>query len=201
MTRIDRIPKMDPPPRRRKRWLLLLPLVLLLVWWLWPDGKLAKARDSQSQLFAEGGQLSPEDRRAKFEELRNRDPRHVRLAAPPAGRGHAKTPRGRSAAIHRHCRRPRSSSGSTATSSGRSSGGSRCRTTPTAAPPGGFGGGPGGPNGPGRPTTPEDRERRRQERLDHTTPEFREMTDQYRRDMADRRKQLGLPPPPGRPGR
>jgi hypothetical protein len=62
--------------------------------------------------------------------------------------------------------------------------------------PGGFGG-----PGPGRPATPEDRERRRQQRLDDTTPEFRELTDQYRRDLAARRQERGLPPAPQRPAR
>lgn len=44
----------------------------------------------------------------------------------------------------------------------------------------------------------EDREKRRRERLDQTTPEFRAAMDQYRRDMAARRQQRGLPPLGGR---
>ena len=65
----------------------------------------------------------------------------------------------------------------------------------------GNSGGPGnGFGGPGRggPSSSGDPQRRRQERLDWTTPEFRELTDQYRRDMAARRQELGLPPPPPR---
>jgi hypothetical protein len=52
--------------------------------------------------------------------------------------------------------------------------------------------------GPGSRTptnrSAEDRERMRRERLDQTTPEFRSAMDQYRRDMAARRQQRGLPP-------
>ena len=71
MTRI--VPKkLEAPPRRRRKWLLLLPLILLFLWWLWPDGRLARARDLQNELFSDSGQgLSPEDRRSKFQELRN----------------------------------------------------------------------------------------------------------------------------------
>jgi hypothetical protein len=54
--------------------------------------------------------------------------------------------------------------------------------------PGGFGDGPRGPS-----QSPEERERRRRERLNQTTPEFRALMDQYRKDMAARRQQLGLP--------
>jgi hypothetical protein len=52
----------------------------------------------------------------------------------------------------------------------------------------GFGVGPRGGN-----QSPEERERRRKERLNNTTPEFRALMDQYRKDMAARRQQLGLP--------
>src|SRR5947209_9535533 len=71
MTRIDRTPNADPPPRRRKRWLLLSPLLVLFVWWLWPDGRLAKARALEKELFSEAGRsLSPEEQQQKFRELR-----------------------------------------------------------------------------------------------------------------------------------
>jgi hypothetical protein len=48
-----------------------------------------------------------------------------------------------------------------------------------------------GPRGPSQ--SPEEREKRRKERLNQTTPEFRALMDQYRKDMAARRQQLGLP--------
>jgi hypothetical protein len=54
------------------------------------------------------------------------------------------------------------------------------------------GNGPGaGPRGPSQ--SPEEREKRRKERLNNTTPEFRALMDQYRKDMTARRQQLGLP--------
>jgi hypothetical protein len=45
-----------------------------------------------------------------------------------------------------------------------------------------------------RSRSPEERERRRRERLDSTSPEFRAAMDQFRKDMAARRAQRGLPP-------
>jgi hypothetical protein len=54
-----------------------------------------------------------------------------------------------------------------------------------------FGAGPGGPGFGG---SAEDRERRRKERLDQTTPEFRALMDQFRKDMNARRQQRGLSP-------
>jgi hypothetical protein len=50
-----------------------------------------------------------------------------------------------------------------------------------------------GPNGNRAPMSDEDRDRRRKERLDQTTPEFRALMDQFRKDMAARRQQRGLP--------
>jgi hypothetical protein len=60
-------------------------------------------------------------------------------------------------------------------------------------PPGGQGTfgtngqGPGGQN-----LSAEDREKRRKDRLNQTTPEFRALMDNFRKDMAARRQQRGL---------
>jgi hypothetical protein len=63
-------------------------------------------------------------------------------------------------------------------------------------PPGPFSGGPNGSGGAGGPggkqMSAEEREKRRKERLDQTTPEFRALMDQYRKDMNNRRQQRGL---------
>jgi hypothetical protein len=61
-------------------------------------------------------------------------------------------------------------------------------------PPGGQG--TFGTNGPapggGQNLSPEEREKRRKERLNQTTPEFRALMDNFRKDMANRRQQRGL---------
>lgn len=60
-------------------------------------------------------------------------------------------------------------------------------------PPGGQGAvGTGGPGGGGRNLSPEEREKRRKERLNQTSPEFRALMDNFRKDMANRRQQRGL---------
>jgi len=60
--------------------------------------------------------------------------------------------------------------------------------------PGTFGAGPGGPGGRGPGGSAEQREQRRKERLDQTTPEFRALMDQFRKDMNARRQQRGFAP-------
>ena len=57
--------------------------------------------------------------------------------------------------------------------------------------PGTFAAGPGCRGGQG--LSAEQREQRRKERLDQTTPEFRALMDQFRKDMNARRQQRGLP--------
>jgi hypothetical protein len=57
-----------------------------------------------------------------------------------------------------------------------------------------------GQNGPRRGQSAEEREKRRKDRLNRTSPEFRALRDQYRKDLAARRQQWGLPVGgPGRP--
>jgi hypothetical protein len=51
---------------------------------------------------------------------------------------------------------------------------------------------PGNPKG-GPPQSAEDREKKRKQRIDETTPEFRALRDLYSRDMQARRQQRGLP--------
>jgi hypothetical protein len=63
---------------------------------------------------------------------------------------------------------------------------------PQGTGPGAFGAGGSGPR-PGQSASPEEREKRRKERLNRTTPEFRTLMDQFRRDMEARRQQRGLP--------
>jgi hypothetical protein len=199
--------KLEAPPRRRRKWLLLLPLILLFLWWLWPDGRLARARDLQNELFSDSGQgLSPEDRRSKFQELRNvtrgmSDSQRRELSKEMLKR--------REDDLRRYTQLPPAEKKQKLDKDIDRQERMRQRTqnNQNGGRPGGFGGGPGGggpggAGGSGRPATPQDRENRRKERLDQTTPDFRELMDQYRRDLAARRAERGLPPnPPGRPPR
>lgn len=68
---------------------------------------------------------------------------------------------------------------------------------PQGSPMGGFGAGPSGSDGSGgrgsQQSSAEDRDKRRKERLNKSSPEFRAMMDNYRKDMESRRKQRGFP--------
>lgn len=202
MIRPNRTPTADPPRRRRRKWLILAALLVLLGWWLWPDGRLAKARGLRDELFSEAGQaLTPEERQSKFSQLRTvtremSDAQRRELSKDMLRRREdvlrkyaELSPAEKKQRLDKDLDRQEERRRQQAQNPpGTTNGGPRGA--------GGFGG-PGGPR-PGRPSTPEDRERRRQLRLDATTPEFRELTDQYRRDMAARRQERGLPPIPPR---
>ena len=58
----------------KKRWLAAVVVLLIgagTVWALWPDGRVAKAKALQKELFSpEARNLSPEQRKQKWQELR-----------------------------------------------------------------------------------------------------------------------------------
>jgi hypothetical protein len=186
-------------PRGRRKWLLLIPLLLALVWWLWPDGRLAKARELREELFSDASEsLSPEDRQAKFEQLREA----TRGLSESQRREWSKDMRKRQEDDLRRYAQMSSAEKKQRLDHDikrQQDRQQQMQNNPNGGPPGG--GFRGGPGGMGRPSTPEDREKWRKLMLDNTSPELRELRDQYRRDMSARRQQLGLPPPPSRPGR
>ncbi len=184
-------------PRRRRRAALiaLFALLLLFVWWLWPDGRLARARALRQELFAEAARsLPPEQRRAKFEELRQ-----ATAQLSPAQRRELAQDglRRRQEELQRYAKLPPAQKRQYLDQQINHQEQMRRQLQqaggPGGRPPGGaaFGAGRGGPNG--RPRTPEERERLRQQRLDATTPEFRSLMDQFRKDLEARRRQRGLP--------
>lgn len=70
--RLPRSAEAAPPRRRWKRWLGALALLLLmggLVWAVRPDPHLSRVKELQKEL-AENKDLSPDDRKARFTELR-----------------------------------------------------------------------------------------------------------------------------------
>lgn len=196
------------PRRRRIGWTTLGIVLVLLVWLLWPNRNLARVRALQGELFGDAGKaLSPEQRQAKFSVLREatrtlspaqRDElardgmrrqsdqmaRYVKMT-PQEKRRYLDDQINRQEEMRRRMQQQPAANGN----------------RPPGAPGGpGMASGPGGPGGRGNrpPPTAEEKEKRRKQMLDRTTPELRENTDQFRRDMEARRQQRGLPPtPPG----
>ena len=180
---------------RRRTIISIVGLVLVLIWLLWPDRQLARVRALQRDLANEAlpqeerdkkrselrqamGNLSQAQRREMFADGRQRGNQEME-------RYHNLTPAEKKKYLDQMIDRQQQMQ--------------QRQQQPTAAPPG-AGQRPGNQNRP--PSTADDRERRRQQQLDHSTPRERELRDQFRRDMEDRRKQRGLPPSqPGRPGR
>jgi hypothetical protein len=181
---------------RRRKIALGSILLLLLIWLLWPDRTLAKVRALRTDLADKS--ISPEDREAKVQQLRTTmqsltpaqrnelmaDGR--RRATEEMERYHALSAAEKKQYLDQQIKQmeemrqrmqQQQQQGGQANAGPRPGGG-----------PGGFG------NPQGGPQTPEDRERRRQQRLDNTTPRERELRDQFRKDMENRRRELGLPP-------
>jgi exonuclease VII large subunit len=181
----------------RRRVLVTIALLLLLLWWLWPDGKLARVQALQREM-ADAGQLTPEERRAKGQELRAamdklspqqrsqlRNDGQKRMEERMA-KYFAMSAKEKQEYLDQQIQQMQQM-----TQQGPPNGG---------GPGGGAGGPPGGGPGGGPPQTAEEKERRRQQRLDNTSPEFRAQMDQFRKDMAQRSQQLGLPATPPRGG-
>ena len=193
------------PRRRRIGWTALAVALVLLVWLLWPNHNLARVRALQGELFGDAGKdLTPEQRRARFNALReatrslssaqrqelamdgmrrqaDQMSRYVKMS-PQEKRKYLDEQINRQEEMRRRMQQQQAANGN----------------RPPGAP-----GGPGmafGPGGRGNrpPPTAEEKQNRRKQMLDRTTPELRENTDQFRRDMEARRQQRGLPPtPPG----
>jgi hypothetical protein len=172
--------------------LLLLLLGLLGVWSAKSARQAAKVRQLQQELFGGAARnLPPEERRARFEELRAAtakltDGQRRELRAEAGQRRRAELARyftlskaEKTRYLDQQIDRMEEMRRNFAARGG-----------PNGAGP--NGGGPGA--GPPRPRTPEEREQRRKQRLDETTPQERAQRDQFRHDLEARRSQRGLPP-------
>jgi hypothetical protein len=170
----------------------LLALLLLLTFGLYrairPDPNLKKVKQLREEFAAQGKNWTPEQRQEKGREMRaalaNLSPtQREKLAAEGRQRFEEQlrryaqlSPAEKVRHLDEQIRR------------GEQMRQQFAAQRPPGSGPNGFAAGPRGPN-----LSPEERERRRKERLNNTTPEFRALMDQYRKDMTARRQQLGLP--------
>lgn len=200
-----------PPPEsppRRGRWLAALAFLLLvgLVLGAFRPSPLDRVKQLQTELAsADLKALPPDQRKAKFEELRTAvkglsDDQRWELAAPMREKQKAEMdryfalgPKEKTAYLDERINKMEEMKKVFEKKGGGFGG----------PPGGGFGprpgsGGPppgvaGPPGGKGPPTGPQADDRRKQ-MLDRTTPEERAQKDAFRKDLEARRKQRGLPP-------
>ena len=198
LTELRRPPTPEAKPRRRWRCLAALLLLLLIggmVWAVRPDPHLARVQELQKEL-ANAKDLSPDDRKAKFQELRDQmkhlsDDQKWELASPflekqkaEMDRYFALAPKEKVKYLDEKIdqsekmRKEWEKKGVQSKSGG---GG-----MPATAPVGLGGGGP-------KQRSNEEIEKRRKDMLNRTTPEERAHTDQFREEMNDRRRRRGLP--------
>ena len=192
------------PPKRKRRWKRSLVLLLLLLLgygtycMIRPDPNLKKVKQLQAQFAsAEAKAWTPEQRQEKGREMRaamGRLSESQRQALGDEGRQAFQRELERYARMSPTEKARHLDEQINRSEQRRQQMAQRGPGTGGPQPGGGGpgGGGPGGgPRGPS--SSPEEREKRRKERLDRTTPEFRALMDQYRRDMETRRRQRGLP--------
>ncbi len=184
----------------RKQWtiaasLLLLLLLLLGARHFWPDPQVAKVKALQQELVQSGDKLGADERRQKWQELRQETEKLSPAQREQLG---AEARRRRQQELDRYftlspaekthlldqqidrmeaARRQMQARGG----QGRGPGGN--------GPAAGNGGPPGGDRGG---LSSEEREQRRKQRLDSTTPEERAHRDQFFKDLGARRAQRGL---------
>jgi hypothetical protein len=204
-------PQKPPPepvrkPFRWRRWAGFLLLLLALggmVWAVRPDSHLSRAQDLQKELFgAAGKSLSPDERKARFAEYREHvkhltDDQKWKLSAPMRERQKAEmdryfamAPAEKARYLDAQIDRSEKMRQAWEKKAGQSKGGK-------GGPPGGFspvGMKSGAPKGGRQPPSAEEKERMRKQFLDRTSPEDRARMDRFRKDLADRRQQRGLPP-------
>jgi len=197
------------PRRRWRRWAAALLLVLLIagvVWAVRPDPHLSRVVELRKELADKG--LAPEERKAKFAELRSEmkqltDDQKWDLAAPIRAkqkadmeRYFAMSPKEKIKYLDERIDREQTMRKAFEKKGGKGNG---------AAPGGGFGG-PGrsggkggnanGGAGPGGPTagkrSSDEIENRRKQFLDRSSPEDRAQRDRFRKEMNDRRRQRGF---------
>jgi hypothetical protein len=206
------------PPAARPRWswrrriaiVLLLVGIGGLVWATRPDPHLARAKALQKQLFSpEARDMNPEERKARFAEYRE----HVKhlnedqkweLAAPmrekqkaEMDRYFAMSPVEKTRYLDEQIDRSEKMRQRWKQKAAQGKNGQAKGQGPAKGRPPGAGSGPPGRAGAGkggqRARSPEEIQQRRKQFLDRTSPEERAQRDRFRKEMADRRKQRGLP--------
>lgn len=205
------------PRRRWRRWSAFLLLILGtggLAWAVRPDPHLSRAQSLQKELFSpEARNLSPDERKARFAEYREHvkhlnDDQKWELGAPmrekqkaEMERYFAMSPTERTRYLDEQIDRSEKMrqvwKQKAAQGKGSQGKGGQAKSRPPGGGfgPGGKGGGTqaGGTKGGRTPRSTEEIQQRRKQHLDRTSPEERARMDRFRKDMADRRKQRGLP--------
>jgi hypothetical protein len=188
---------------RVRRWVALGLLLMVLgsVWYFWPDRHLAAVKALRSELFSPAGrQLSEDERRQKFEQLREEE---KKLSTSQRRGLRDEGMKRRAAEINRYFHLAKDEKKKYLDDLIAREEKRRKEMQERAA----AGGQAGGPQGRQRGDRPgalssadvADRDKRRSDFLDSMTGPARAEFAEFRKELSARRQQLGLPPS-GRPG-
>lgn len=174
---------------KRLAWSSVLSLVLMFLWWLWPDRRLSEVKALRAELFSEQGKkLSAEERKGKFEALRkaseNLSPAQKQQLAKEGQQRFAQQ-------MQRYVKLSKKEQLAYLDE--------QIDRMTKGSPK--FDPSKGGPVDANfavnkKSMSNADREHLRKQRLDATTPEFRALMSQYRKDLQARMTARGVTRPP-----
>src|SRR5262245_365715 len=175
---------------RRFKWTSLVVVALLLIWMFWPDRRLAEVKAMQQELFGKDAKkLSPEERKGKWEELR----KATENLSPSQKQELAKEGQDRfQKELERYAKLSKKEQneyldkkidGMKKAPKGPSS------NLKSAQAGAGFA------QKSGKTMSSEERDRMKRQRLDRSTPEFRVLMANYRKDLQNRMNARGLQAP------
>ncbi len=184
-------------PRTRRRCLIsgAITLFVVVAWFAWPSGDLERVKAMRRELFREESKkLPPEERSAKWKELRAATERlsaaqQNELAKEGMQRFQAElsnyaklAPKEQTRYLDQQIDKMEAGRKKMNQAKGKSD-------APGASQ---QNGGANQKKKDGKSLSGEERERFRKQRLDNSTPEFRALTDRYRKDMQKRLQQRGI---------
>jgi hypothetical protein len=177
--------------RRRRRHIFALILLLLVggagaAWYFWPDPHLAAVKQLQKELFSPAGrQMSPDDRRQKFGQLREEE----KMLSDSQRRGlRADGMRRRAADLSRFFRLPKGEKEQYLDNLIAREDRRRQEWQVNGGGPG-----PRGDRAANSAGSPQERDKRREDALDSLPPTQRAEWTEFRKELNARRQELGLP--------
>jgi hypothetical protein len=179
---------------KRLSWSSLFSFLLMVLWWLWPDRRLEEVKALRAELFSDQSKKLPaEERKGKIEALRKANER----LSPAQKQQLAKEGQQRfQHQLERYGKMTKKEQVAYLDDQI-----DRMKKAPPKSA--GGQGGPGGVNFAAnkKSMSNTDREHLRKQRLDATTPEFRALMSQYRKDLQARMTARGVAPSPWLNGR
>src|SRR5262245_22750498 len=172
---------------KRLKWSSFVIVLLFLLWMFWPDRRLAEVKAMQQELFSKDAKkLSPEERKGKWEELR----KATEKLSPAQKQELAKEGQDRfEKELERYAKMSKKEQNDYLDKKIDSM--KKGQKGPTFTPKGGQAAA-GFTQKSSQTMSSEERDRMKRQRLDRSTPEFRALMANYRKDLQNRMNARGI---------